>query len=305
MPFPDAVSSFVPCVIRGTLCGAVAPRPSERHGEHCPTLGNATEGVPYSATCRANRQAAGRHRIFAPRPARGSCVELLVHFYAINSLGEKPNMTTALTTELLPEVAELLTENPVPGVIGGEDVLAGNGATFTTRDPGSGQPLAEVTAMQAFDVDRAVRRPSGHSTRAAGRGCRPTSAACSCTDWPMPLNATRTFLVQIEALDTGKIPAQAEWEVQDFADTLRYYTDLALHVQRRSPLAISGNEVWISRQPWGPCAFIFPWNFPVLLMGWNLSPALAAGNTVIVKPPEDAPLGGHLSGPAGPRGRHS
>ena len=66
-------------------------------------------------------------------------------------------MPTALATELLPEVAELLTESPVPGLIGGEDALAGNGAVFTTRDPGSGQPLAEVTAMQAADVDRAVQ----------------------------------------------------------------------------------------------------------------------------------------------------
>ncbi len=43
-------------------------------------------------------------------------------------------------------------------------------------------------------------------------------------------------------------------------------------------------------QPWGPCAFIFPWNFPFLLIGWGISPALAAGNTVVIKPAEDTPL---------------
>ena len=200
-------------------------------------------------------------------------------------------MTTALTTELLPEVAELLTENPVPGVIGGEDVLAGNGAIFTTRDPGSGQPLAEVTAMQADDVDRAVRAAQRAFDTTGWPRMSPNERGVLLHRLADAVERHKDALVQIEALDTGKIPGQAEWEVQDFADTLRYYTDLALHVQRRSPLAISGNEVWISRQPWGPCAFIFPWNFPVLLMGWNLSPALAAGNTVIVKPPEDAPLG--------------
>ena len=44
------------------------------------------------------------------------------------------------------------------------------------------------------------------------------------------------------------------------------------------------------RHPWGPCGFIFPWNFPALLVGWGISPALAAGNTVVVKPAEDTPL---------------
>ena len=78
--------------------------------------------------------------------------------------------------------------------------------------------------------------------------------------------------------------------MQNFVDTLRYYADMALHVQRRSPLAVAGHEAWTVRQPWGPCGFIFPWNFPMLLMGWNLSPALAAGNTVVVKPAEDTPL---------------
>jgi aldehyde dehydrogenase (NAD+) len=199
-------------------------------------------------------------------------------------------MTTALATELLPEVAELMTENPVPGLIGGEDVLAGDGATFTTRDPGSGQPLVEVTAMQAKDVDRAVQAAQRAFDTTGWPKLSPNERGVLLHRLADAVERRKEVLIQIEALDTGKIPAQAQWEVQDFVDTLRYYADLALHVQRRSPLAVSGKEVWISRQPWGPCAFIFPWNFPVLLMGWNLSPALAAGNTVIVKPPEDAPL---------------
>ena len=100
----------------------------------------------------------------------------------------------------------------------------------------------------------------------------------------------KPILAQIEALDAGKVLGQAEGDVQNFVDTLRYYTDLALHVQRRSPLAVARHEAWITRQPWGPCGFIFPWNFPILLIGWNISPALAAGNTVVIKPAEDTPL---------------
>jgi len=199
-------------------------------------------------------------------------------------------MDTHLPIEVLPEVADFLGQGPLPGVIGGQDVMASNHAVFSTRDPGSGQPLAEVAAMQPDDVDRAVK--------AAQR-------AFDTTDWPRltpnqrgvwlhrladAVEKRKPVLVQIESLDAGKIPAQAEWDVQNFVDTLRYYTNMALHAERRSPLAIAGHEAWTVRQPWGPCGFVFPWNFPLLLMGWNLSPALAAGNTVIVKPAEDTPL---------------
>ncbi|MCL4194458.1 MAG: aldehyde dehydrogenase family protein, partial [Thermoguttaceae bacterium] len=88
----------------------------------------------------------------------------------------------------------------------------------------------------------------------------------------------------------GKIAWQAEGDVENFVATLRYFTDMAQHIQHRNVLAVQGHEAWIVRQPWGPCGFIFPWNFPFLLIGWGISPALAAGNTVIIKPAEDTPL---------------
>jgi len=65
---------------------------------------------------------------------------------------------------------------------------------------------------------------------------------------------------------------------------------MAMHVQRRNALAVAGHEAWTIRHPWGACGFIFPWNFPFLLVGWGISPALAAGNTVVIKPAEDTPL---------------
>jgi len=61
-------------------------------------------------------------------------------------------------------------------------------------------------------------------------------------------------------------------------------------VQHRTTLAVQGHEAWQVRHPWGVCGFIFPWNFPLLLIGWGISPALAAGNTVVIKPAEDTTL---------------
>jgi aldehyde dehydrogenase (NAD+) len=98
------------------------------------------------------------------------------------------------------------------------------------------------------------------------------------------------IIAQIEALDAGKIEAQAQGDVANFVATMRYFADLAQHVNRRNTLAVRGHEAWTMRQPWGPCGFIFPWNFPFLLIGWGIAPALAAGNTVVIKPAEDTPL---------------
>jgi aldehyde dehydrogenase (NAD+) len=100
----------------------------------------------------------------------------------------------------------------------------------------------------------------------------------------------KAVLAEIEALDVGKPLAQAAADVANFSATMRYYTDLALHVQYRQPVPLSRIEARTVRFPYGVCAFIFPWNFPFLLAGWGISPALAAGNTVVIKPAEDTPL---------------
>jgi aldehyde dehydrogenase (NAD+) len=101
----------------------------------------------------------------------------------------------------------------------------------------------------------------------------------------------RDTIAQIESLDVGKPVAQATgFDVPHAAQTLRYYSDLSVHTRRREPIAVSGFEARTVRSPYGVCGFIIPWNFPFLLLGWGIAPALAAGNTVVVKPAEDTPL---------------
>jgi len=63
-----------------------------------------------------------------------------------------------------------------------------------------------------------------------------------------------------------------------------------VHTRRREPIGVSGYEAYTLRVPYGVCGFIFPWNFPFLLVGWGVAPALAAGNTIVIKPAEDTPL---------------
>lgn len=188
------------------------------------------------------------------------------------------------------QVDSFLSQSPLKAYIGGAWVPALDGSTFTTRDPGTGEPIAQVSAMGAKDVDRAVQaatqafRSSGWAEMSANeRGVLLHRLADE-------VERQKPVLARIEARDAGKILAQAEGDVQNFVDTLRYFIEISLHTQRRTPLAVKGHEATTLRLPWGPCGFIVPWNFPFLLIGWNISPALAAGNTVVIKPAEDTSL---------------
>jgi aldehyde dehydrogenase (NAD+) len=175
--------------------------------------------------------------------------------------------------------------------IGGEWVEAAEGGTFHTVDPGDGMVLGNVAEGRAADIERAVRA---------------ADEAFVHTDWArMPTNDRAVMLhrladlidkkvdvlAQLESLDVGKLFAHAKSiDIPNVAQTLRYYADLSVNTRLREPIALSGFDAAQIRVPYGVTAFVLPWNFPMLLLGWNLAPALAAGNTVVLKPAEDTPL---------------
>lgn len=188
------------------------------------------------------------------------------------------------------KVAQFLAQSPLKAFIGGQWVPAADGATLATRDPGTGALLAEVPAMGPKDVDRAVAAAANAFRSSGWAEMAPNERGAILHRLADEVERHKPMLAQIEARDAGKILAQAEGDVQNFVDTMRYFIEISLHLQRRTPLAVKGHEATTVRLPWGPCGFIVPWNFPLLLIGWNISPALAAGNTVIIKPAEDTPL---------------
>ncbi len=192
---------------------------------------------------------------------------------------------------LLPQVTKFLASQPVRLFIGGEWTLAKSGRTFETRDPGSGEILALVASAEAEDVDAAVSaarrafQKSGWSTMAANDRAVILHRLADLVD------KNCEILAQIETLDVGKPFHQAiSNDVPNVSQTLRYYTDLSVSTRRREAIAVSGHEAYTALSPYGVCGFIIPWNFPFLLLGWGVAPALAAGNTVVIKPAEDTPL---------------
>jgi aldehyde dehydrogenase (NAD+) len=166
--------------------------------------------------------------------------------------------------------------------IGGRDVEAADGSTFTTIDPATELPLAEVARASAVDIDTAVQ--------AARRAYERTWRKLSGRERAKYLfriarilqERSREFAV-LESMDSGKpikesrdvdIPLAAAhfWYYAGWADKLDY----AFPGRTASPLGVA--------------AQIIPWNFPLLMLSWKIAPALAAGNTVVLKPASTTPL---------------
>jgi aldehyde dehydrogenase (NAD+) len=175
-------------------------------------------------------------------------------------------------------------------LVGGKAAAASDGETFETYDPGSGEVLATVPQFNERDVDRAVSVAQQAFDKTGWATMPPNERGAILHRLADAVEQRISIIGQIEALDAGKIEAQAQGDVANFVATMRYFADMAQHISRRNVLAVKGHEAWTMRHPWGPCGFIFPWNFPFLLIGWGISPALAAGNTVVIKPAEDTPL---------------
>ena len=188
------------------------------------------------------------------------------------------------------ELNEFLSAQPLKLYIGGHWSAAGGGKTFETLDPGCGKRLASAAAGDGSDIDRAVQAARKAFQR-GGWATLPVNDRAVILHRLADLIEKRVDLIsEIESLDVGKPRSQAKADVQHSAKTFRYYADLSIQMRRREPIAVAGNEARSVRLPYGVCGFIFPWNFPFLLVGWGIAPALAAGNTVVIKPAEDTPL---------------
>jgi acyl-CoA reductase-like NAD-dependent aldehyde dehydrogenase len=190
-----------------------------------------------------------------------------------------------------PEVGAFLASQPLKMYIGGRWVAAASGATLQTRDPGNGNVLASFAGGDAADVECAVRAAREAFLRSGWATMPANDRAVVLHRLADLVDKNREILAQLESLDVGKpLSNPMAFDVPNFAQSLRWYADLSVRTRTREPIAVSGHEAWTWRSPYGVCAFIFPWNFPILLVGWNISPALAAGNTVVIKPAEDTPL---------------
>lgn len=164
-----------------------------------------------------------------------------------------------------------------------------NSRTAEVVNPSDGSLIAEVAMGGAKEIDNAIA--AAERAFAAWAGLRPEERACTLHRFADELERHSAELAQLESLDVGKPVAAAEgFDVPFGIECFRYFADLSMQAKYNAPLHLKAFEARTWRSPYGVCGFIFPWNFPFTLLCWGIAPALAAGNTVVVKPSEITPL---------------
>ena len=191
----------------------------------------------------------------------------------------------AAEVEGLPDPASLHTRL----LIGGEWVDATGGATVPTIDPATNRPIAEVAAAQAEDVDAAVR--AARAAFPAWRDLAPEKRSRLMLRLAELIEAERDSLARIESQDVGKpIREAALVDLPACWDPWRFFAGAVRSASGRV-LALPNTSLdYVRREPMGVVGMIIPWNFPMHIACRKGSAALAAGNTVVLKAPELAPL---------------
>lgn len=175
--------------------------------------------------------------------------------------------------------------------INGEYSAAADNSVFATVDPTAQQTLAEVARGKKADVDRAVQAARGVFDRGDWAQASPAQRKAVLHKFADLMEAHREELALLETLDTGKpIRHSLRDDVPGAARAIRWYAE-AIDKVYGEVAPTGGNELaMIVREPIGVIAAVVPWNFPLLLACWKLGPALASGNSVVLKPSEKSPL---------------
>ena len=170
-------------------------------------------------------------------------------------------------------------------------VDSNSGRTFATINPSSGEEICQVAEADHADVDRAVSAARRAFDRGPWRTMRASERGRLLFRLADLIERNADQLARLEALDNGKAVSVAR--VVDVAKTVacyRYFGGWADKVHGKT-IPIDGEYLCYTRhEPIGVVGQIIPWNFPMLMMAWKLAPAIAMGNTVVLKPAEQTPL---------------
>ncbi len=199
---------------------------------------------------------------------------------------------TLPNVELQPGTRTFLESGPKKLLIGGEWADATSGERFASVNPATGGTLAEVALAGEADVDRAVE--AARQAFEGGDWAKMGGVGRGALLWKLAdvLEAHIDELAELEVLDNGKPLRVARHGDLPFAvKHFRYYAGWASKIEGSTiPVDFPNQFVYTLREPLGVCGLIIPWNFPLLMAAWKLAPALAAGNTVVLKPAEETPL---------------
>ncbi|MBM9460195.1 gamma-aminobutyraldehyde dehydrogenase [Nocardioides sp. zg-536] len=174
-------------------------------------------------------------------------------------------------------------------LIDGELVDAADGATYDVVNPATGKAYTTAPASGAEDVDRAMR--AADRAFASWGETTPKERQEALLRIAQALEDRSDELVRVECENTGKpLAVTAEEELPPCVDQLRFFAGAARVLEGRgSAEYLADHTSWIRREPIGVVAQVTPWNYPLMMAIWKIAPALAAGNTVVLKPSDTTP----------------
>jgi betaine-aldehyde dehydrogenase len=174
--------------------------------------------------------------------------------------------------------------------VGGQFVAAADGQTSQVIDPSTGEAYLQAPVSGPADVDAALR--SAAAAFETWRDTTPAERSLALLKFAGAIEARAEELVEAESRNTGKPVALTRAdEVPPLADELRFFAGAARILDGKSAGEyLRGHTSMIRREPVGVCAQVAPWNYPMMMAVWKFAPALAAGNTVVLKPSDTTPV---------------
>src|ERR1700736_1200491 len=174
--------------------------------------------------------------------------------------------------------------------VNGEYVPAVDGGTRELIDPSTGEVFAEAPESGPEDVDRAFAAAS--AAFPAWRDTTPSVRSLALLRIADAIEARAEDLVRAESENTGKpIALTMSEEIPPMVDQIRFFAGAARVLEGKSAGEyMAGYTSFIRREPIGVCAAVTPWNYPMMMAVWKWAPALAAGNTMVLKPSDTTPV---------------
>src|ERR1700726_4621131 len=205
-------------------------------------------------------------------------------------------MGIAVSPQIHPQVAEFI-DKPRKMLINGKWVDAASGKTFPTYNPATGEVLAHIAEGDREDINRAVKAARTAFETGPWSRLTPSERARLIYKLADLLEENLEEFAELESLDNGKpLKVAGPADVPLAVDLFRYMSGWATKIEGNTiPISVpyaAGAKflAYTLREPVGVVGQIIPWNFPLLMAAWKLGPALATGNTVVLKPAEQTPL---------------
>jgi betaine-aldehyde dehydrogenase len=174
--------------------------------------------------------------------------------------------------------------------VGGEYVDAASGRTYDLVNPSTGQTFAQAPLSEQADVDRAFE--AADRAFETWRDATPSERQLALLRLADAIEERAEELIRAESENTGKpFGLTMEEEIPAGVDQIRFFAGAARCLDGKSAGEyLAGLTSYVRREPIGVCAQITPWNYPMMMAIWKFAPAIAAGNTIVIKPSDTTPV---------------